>query len=159
MIRATTSFSKRLERILIVSEGAPVEEGALKHRGRSPWERLPCALLRSAARASDPMACHGLQKRATVCSGAFSPAGEPHHTWVLGLPDRGRILGRILLSCPELVGKQFPGQSSTSVISLSFRGSCRTLRGLILQKWKVANPFLWKSEFSAFGARRGPFGN
>jgi len=42
-------------------------------------------------RGSVRMACHGLQKRATVCSGAFSPAGEPHHSWALALPDRGRI--------------------------------------------------------------------
>jgi hypothetical protein len=83
------------------------------------------------------MACHGLRKMATVYSGAFSPAGEPHHAWVLELPDRGQILGRVVLPCPAQMKKQFARQSWTSRISFSFRVSCRPLWGLPLQKLKI----------------------
>src|ERR1700691_1241554 len=96
------------------------------------------------------MACHGLQKGLPY---VLEPSPLPVNRTIHGCWNflaGGESWGGYVLSCPGKVKKQFPGQSSTSVIPLSFRDSCRILRGLIPQKWKIANGSLWKSEFWHF---------
>jgi hypothetical protein len=147
MIRATSAFSKRRERNLtsagelrkIRPENSVVSENIKAAPGGS-GSLCVASLYRFGSGdfvvPVQPL-INGLSrppKRATVCSGAFSPAGGPHHAWVLELPDGGRILGRVRFVLLPVCKEAIPRPKRKFPEFLDFLGFLPTSLGIVPQK-------------------------